>query len=66
MNETENPYNATESSAVETETDTHVGTVVSVEVLQDMTSDIVHANLFGSFLICGTPVGIALFRRFVK
>ena len=66
MNETENPYNAAEPSAVETETDTLLGTVVSVEVLQGMTSDIVHANLFGSFLICGTLVGIALFRRFVK
>ena len=66
MNEAENTHNVSESSPVETETDTFLGTVVSVEVLQDMTSDIVHANLFGSFLICGTLVGIALFRRFVK
>lgn len=26
-------------------------------------SDILHADLFGSFLICGTLIGLALFRR---
>lgn len=41
-------------------------TVVSVDDLHAMTSDIVHADLFGSFLICGTLVGIALFRRLFK
>lgn len=26
-------------------------------------SDICHCSLFGSFLICGTLIGLALFRR---
>lgn len=66
MNEVENTDVLPESTAEEIETGTTVGTVVSVKDLQRMTSDIVHANLFGSFLVCGTLVGIFLFRRFVK
>ncbi len=33
-----------------------------LEVIQSSASDIVHADLFGSFLICGTLVGIFLLR----
>lgn len=66
MNEVENTDVLPESTAEEIEAGTTVGTVVSVKDLQRMTSDIVHANLFGSFLVCGTLVGIFLFRRFVK
>ena len=37
--------------------------VVTVEVIQAVGSDIAHANLFGSFLICGTLIGLALLRK---
>ena len=37
--------------------------VVIVDLIETVGSDIVHANLFGSFLICGTLVGIALWRN---
>lgn len=37
--------------------------VVAVEGLETVASDIIHADLFGSFLICGTLIGLALFRR---
>lgn len=36
--------------------------MVYVEVIQDIGSAIVHADLFGAFLICGTLVGIFLLR----
>lgn len=36
--------------------------MVYVEVIQDTGSAIVHADLFGAFLICGTLVGIFLLR----
>lgn len=39
---------------------------ITVADLHTMTSDIVHANLFGAFLICGTLVGVALFGRLFK
>lgn len=35
---------------------------VYMEVLQDTGSALVHANLFGAFLICGTLVGLFLLR----
>lgn len=35
---------------------------ITVQDLHSLGSDIVHANLFGSFLICGTLVGIFLLR----
>ena len=37
---------------------------ISIQVIQDIGSDIVHVNLFGSFLICGTLIGLALWRKF--
>lgn len=55
-----------ESAPVQTETGAAVALVASSEDLQEMTSDIVHADLFGSFLICGTLVGIILFGRLFK
>ena len=36
---------------------------ITVQDLNAVGSDIVHANLFGSFLICGTLVGLALWRK---
>ena len=35
-----------------------------VEVIESVGSDIAHVNLFGSFLICGTLVGVTLLRNF--
>lgn len=66
MIENENTETPPGVATVEAETGTDVVAVVGVEDLQGMTLDIVHANLFGSFLICGTLVGIFLFRRFIK
>ena len=37
--------------------------VVIVDVIETVGSDIVHANLFSGFLICGTLVGLALLRK---
>ena len=37
-------------------------TVITMEDLQSIGLDIVHADLFGSFLICGTLIALALFR----
>ena len=36
--------------------------VVTVEIIESVGSDIIHADLFGSFLICGTLIGLALLR----
>ena len=33
------------------------------ETIELVGSDILHADLFGSFLVCGTLVGIALWRK---
>lgn len=36
---------------------------ISMESIQNLFLDQIHVSLFCSFLICGTLVGIALFRR---
>lgn len=36
--------------------------IVIVEVIETVGSDLVHANLFGSFLLCGTLIGLFLLR----
>lgn len=36
--------------------------LICLEDVQTIGSDIVHADLFGSFLVCGTLIGLALFR----
>lgn len=36
--------------------------VITVEFIESVGSDIVHADLFGSFLVCGTLIGLALLR----
>lgn len=66
MNEAESPYILPEPTTAQVETGSRVASVASGEDLQDVTSDIAHVNLFGSFLICGTLVGIFLFRRLAK
>lgn len=43
-------------TALETES------IITVEVIESIGSDIIHADLFGSFLVCGTLIGLALFR----
>lgn len=48
------------------ETTAPASEAVTIVEAQQMTSDIVHANLFGAFMICGTLVGIALLWRLVK
>lgn len=37
--------------------------VVLVEVIETAATDLAHVNLFGSFLICGTLVGIKLLEK---
>ena len=37
--------------------------VTTVEIIETVGSDIVHASLFGSFLLCGTLIGLALLRN---
>ena len=37
--------------------------VVTAEVVQDAAIAIAHADLFGSFLVCGTLIGLALLRK---
>ena len=36
---------------------------LTVEVIESVGSDLLHADLFGSFLICGTLIGLALLRN---
>lgn len=37
--------------------------ILTQEDFQSLASDIVHTDLFGSFLVCGTLVGLALLRN---
>lgn len=37
--------------------------VTTVEIIETVGSDIVHASLFGAFLVCGTLIGLALLRN---
>ena len=37
---------------------------ISIQVIEYVGSDIIHADLFGSFLICGTLIGLAIWRKF--
>lgn len=36
---------------------------ITVQVIESVGQEIIHADLFGSFLICGTLVGLALMRK---
>ena len=61
-------YLATEGLVLEDGSETVQETVpmttepVIIDIIETSSSNIVHANLFGSFLICGTLVGIFLLR----
>ena len=46
-----------------TETVQETVQIITIEEIQTIGSDIMHANLFGSFLICGTLVGLALLSK---
>ena len=37
--------------------------IILVDAIQTAATDLAHVNLFGSFLICGTLVGIFLLRN---
>lgn len=43
---------------------TTVGESVTYEQFQGLAMDMIHVDLFGSFLVCGTLAGIALLWRF--
>lgn len=45
---------ATETVLVET---------ITIQEVQSIGSDIAHSTLFGSFLICGTLIGLAILRK---
>ena len=42
--------------------ETVAGTVISLDDLQSIANYNAHVDLFGSFLVCGTLVGLALLR----
>ena len=63
-NETTAPTEGMDSVPLESVA-TEVQTVTVADVHQAVT-DLAHADLFGSFLICGTLVGCTLFRRFCR
>lgn len=44
------------------EQETIAGTVISLDDLERVSSDMLHADLFGSFMICGTLIGLFLLR----
>ena len=43
--------------------ETEAVTVISLVDLERVSSDMLHADLFGSFLVCGTLIGLYLFGR---
>lgn len=57
-------YLPTEELVLEagTEATEETVTVVTVQEIRTVGSDIIHADLFGSFLVCGTLVGLFIFR----
>lgn len=46
-----------------TETTEETVLVVTAEAVQDAAIAVAHADLFGSFLVCGTLIGLALLRK---
>ena len=37
---------------------------ITIQVIESIGSDIIHADLFGSFLICGTLIGVTIWSKF--
>lgn len=57
-------YISSEELVLEDGTEATEETVlITLADLHAVGSDIVHADLFGSFLICGTLIGLALLRK---
>lgn len=54
-------YDFSGTTVVETMPET-VTQEITIEVIQSIALDQMHVSLFGSFLICGTLVGLALLR----
>ena len=68
--EEEDETEETEETVEETQEETVAETVpetvtqeITIEVIQDLTWGQIHADLWGSFLICGTLIGLALWRN---
>lgn len=55
-------YDFPGTTVVETMPET-VTQEITIEVIQEIAMDLIHADLFGSFLVCGTLVGLALLRK---
>lgn len=55
-------YDFPGTTVVETMPET-VTQEITIEVIQEIAMDQIHADLFGSFLVCGTLVGLALLRK---
>ena len=55
-------YDFPGTTVVETTPET-VTQEITIEVIQDLTWGQIHAELWGSFLICGTLIGLALLRN---
>ncbi len=53
-----------ETSGYDTELTSTEGEAITLADLEAIRDDLVHTDLFGSFLICGCIVSLALFRRF--
>ena len=45
------------------EEETSAEVVISLEDIQTVSLDNIHASLFGDFLVCGTLIGLALLRN---
>ena len=54
-------YDFPGTTVVETMPET-VTQEITIEVIESIALDQIHANLFGSFLVCGTLIGLALLR----
>ena len=62
--ETEAENLPTDDWTVESTEPTEEVQTLTIQVIEDYGSGIIHANLFGSFLICGTLIGLAIWRKF--
>ena len=61
--ETEAENLPTDDWSVDSTEPTEEVQTITIQVIEDIGSDIVHVNLFGSFLVCGTLIGLALLRK---
>ena len=59
----ENETEATSSDDWTVTQEIQVVETITIQDVQAIGSDIVHSSLFGSFLICGTLIGLAILRK---